>query len=163
MPVLGDLQGPKIRVGEILGGSTRLQAGANFSFTLSQKPVDGEIPLAFPFLGDALKPDDHFLIDDGNLEVEVLQARPESIQARVVTGGELRSHKGVNLPSVELPIPSRSEKQIQDANWAADHDFDYLALSFVRKAADVLDLRELREAGASYREYKVKAHWFVTR
>ncbi|MGB8648118.1 MAG: pyruvate kinase [Anaerolineae bacterium] len=139
--LLGDLQGPKIRVGEIPNGSVELAQGETVAFALGKDSADGAIPLAFPFLGDVLKPDDHFLMDDGNLEVQVLTATPERIEARVVTGGTLSSHKGVNLPSISLPIPALTEKDAEDADWAVDQDFDYMALSFVRKPQDVLDLR----------------------
>lgn len=144
--LLGDLQGPKIRVGEIKGDVMMLREGEPAVFRLSSTASDAEIPLDYPFLADVLKPGAHLLLDDGNLRVEVDRVMPLSIETRVVNGGELRSHKGVNLPDTDLPIPCLTEKDRADAKWAIDHGLDYLALSFVRRPQDVIELRNLLRA-----------------
>lgn len=144
--LLGDLQGPKIRVGEIPGDALLLREGEPALFRLAATASDAEIPLDFPFLGEVLKPSTRLLLDDGNLEVEVVTVKPPLIETRVISGGELRSHKGVNLPGIELPIPCLTEKDRGDAKWAIEQELDYLALSFVRHPQDVIELRELLRA-----------------
>lgn len=146
--ILGDLSGPKLRVGELPNNSFVLEPDQIVRFSLDKQPPPGAIPLDFPFLGDALHPGDQILLDDGTKEVQVVSANPHEIQARVVTGGELRSHKGVNLPNAVLPIPSLTDRDRTNALWAIQRELDYLALSFVRRAADVVDLRDLLRAQA---------------
>ncbi len=141
--LLGDLSGPKLRVGDLPNGAMFLRPGETVRFSLARNAPPGMIPLDFPFLGDSLHAGDRILLDDGTKEVEVVTASPQEIQARVITGGELHSHKGVNLPNVVLPIPSLTDKDRANARWAIEHDLDYLAMSFVRRAADVVELRNL--------------------
>lgn len=144
--ILGDLSGPKLRVGELPNNSFLLRAGEIVRFSLDMDNEPNTIPLDFPFLGDTLRAGDHMLLDDGTKEVQVVSANPREIQAKVITGGELRSRKGVNLPNVVLPIPSLTAKDKENAEWAISEDFDYLAMSFVRRATDVVELRNfLRE------------------
>lgn len=141
--LLGDLSGPKLRMGEIEGGSVSLRPGELVNFVLAKTAPAPAIPLDFAFLADALKPGDHMLLDDGTKEVKVVGAAADSIEAQVVTGGVLTSRKGVNLPNTSLPIPSLTEPDRQNAEWAIAQGIDYLALSFVRRAADVVELRQL--------------------
>lgn len=147
--ILGDLSGPKLRVGELPNNSFLLQSGEIVRFSLEPDDDPKTIPLDFPFLGNTLKAGDHILLDDGTKEVQVVEANPHEIRAKVTAGGELKSRKGVNLPNAVLPIPSLTEKDRANAEWAIGEDFDYLALSFVRRAADVAELRNfLRERNA---------------
>ncbi len=147
--ILGDLSGPKLRVGDLPGNSFILRHGETVTFSLGKEAAPFTIPLDFPFLGDTLHPGDHILMDDGTKEVRVLSADAHEIHAQVVTGGELKSRKGVNLPNAFLPIPSLTERDRANALWAIENDFDFLALSFVRRAQDVIELRTLlREHGA---------------
>jgi pyruvate kinase len=141
--LLGDLSGPKLRVGNIPGGSMPLKSGEIIRFSLDQDLEAGAVPLDFPFLGDTMRAGDRILIDDGTKEVEAISANPSEIMARVITGGELKSRKGVNLPNVALPIPSLTDSDRENALWAITEDFDYLAMSFVRRAADIALLRDL--------------------
>lgn len=144
--ILGDLSGPKLRVGELPNNSILLQSGEVIRFSLDKDNEPNTIPLDFPFLGDTVRAGDHMLLDDGTKEVEVLSANPREIEAKVITGGELRSRKGVNLPNTVIPIPSLTTKDRENAEWAISENFDYLAMSFVRRAADVVELRNfLRE------------------
>jgi len=148
--LLGDLSGPKLRVGDLPNNSLMLRPGELVTFALDRNAAPPAIPLDFPFLGDALHAGDRILLDDGAEEVEVVSANARAIQARVLTGGELKSRKGVNLPNVILPIPSLTDKDRANAVWAIQNDFDFLALSFVRRAADVAELRDvLRQQAAS--------------
>lgn len=147
--ILGDLSGPKLRVGELPNNSFLLRPGETVKFTLGKQAPPGTIPLDFPFLGDALRPGEHILLDDGTKEVRVVSVAAQEIQAQIITGGELKSRKGVNLPNAVLPIPSLTAQDKENALWAIHQEFDFLALSFVRRAADVMELRHLvREQGA---------------
>ncbi len=149
LAILGDLSGPKLRVGELPNNSFILRSGETVRFLLDRTQTPFTIPLDFPFLGDTLRPGDHMLLDDGTKQVQVLHADSHEIQARVITGGELKSRKGVNLPNVILPIPSLTAQDRVNAEWAIEEQFDYLAMSFVRRAADVSELRNfLREHNA---------------
>lgn len=144
--ILGDLSGPKLRVGDLPNNSYILRPGEICRFSLDKKNEAFSIPLDFPFLGDTLRPGDQMLLDDGTKEVQVISANPHEIQAKVITGGELKSHKGVNLPNAVIPIPSLTEKDRENAEWAISQEFDWLAMSFVRRSTDVLELRNfLRE------------------
>ncbi len=141
--VMADLQGPKLRVGEIEGGSLELREGE--VMTLTTRPHSGaadEIPIPHPELLRDLRPGQTVLMDDGNLAMTVTQgASEENLKARVVTGGRLTSHKGINVPGARLCFSTLTEKDRTDAAFALEQGVDFFALSFVRRAADVRELR----------------------
>jgi pyruvate kinase len=142
--LMGDLQGPKIRVGAISRGAIQLTSGA--SFTLTTRALDGSaeaISVDFPELPQAVRPGDRILLADGLMELQVVATNATDVQTRVITGGELTSHKGVNLPGVPLKISALTEKDRADVAFAVAQDLDYLALSFVRRAEDVIELKRL--------------------
>jgi len=149
--VMGDLQGPKLRIGDIAGGTVNLQEGAEFDLTVREVPGD-ERAVHFPhpqLLGD-LAPGDRILLDDGKLELSVLSVTPTDIRCRVVVGGPLGSRKGVTIPKKGLSLPALTDKDLEDALFAVEQGVDYLALSFVRRPEDVLELRRfLARHGAS--------------
>ena len=149
--ILADLQGPKIRVGEIAGGVAHLEPGA--SLTLTNRTVMGNakvVGIDFPGLPQAVQPGNRILLDDGCIELQVVSANATDVLTRVVTGGELKPHKGVNLPGVQLKISALTDKDRIDLAFAAEQQVDYIALSFVRRAEDVIELKELLIAqGAS--------------
>ncbi|MDE3088777.1 MAG: pyruvate kinase [Chloroflexota bacterium] len=145
--LLGDLQGPKIRVGDIAGGSIELSAGA--TFTLTTRAVDGDANAAsvdWADLPQAVKPGQRILLDDGLIELQVGSVSGADVVTRVVTGGTLKPHKGVNLPGVRLNISALTDKDRADLVFAAEQDLDYLALSFVRHPEDVMELKRLLAA-----------------
>lgn len=140
--ILADLQGPKIRVGNIANGSARLTSGS--TFTLTTRAMDGNpnrVSVDFPALPQAVQPGHHILLNDGLIEVEVLSTNATDVITRVITGGELGSHKGLNLPGVALSIPALTDKDHADLAFAVEQDVDYIAQSFVRRAEDVLELK----------------------
>src|SRR5512139_2491799 len=144
LAVLGDLQGPKIRVGKFADGSTTVQAGQDIILTLREVPGDAhEVTLPHPELIDAAHPGQRLLLDDGQLEFVVVEASPTDVRWRVVTGGALGSHKGVSAPGAQLNLSALSDKDREDARFAAEQQLDYLALSFVRTGDDVCELRSL--------------------
>ncbi len=139
--VLQDLCGPKIRVGELAAGVV-LAKGARF--TLDADPALGSatrVCLPVPELRAALKPGDLLLLDDGLLALKVLAACPEKITTEVVFGGPLSSKKGIAAPGVAIPVEAVTEKDLADLAFGLSLGVDYVALSFVRSAADVRKLR----------------------
>ncbi len=148
--ILADLQGPKMRVGDIPGGSMTLREGA--TVTLTARPIltgEGEIPFAEPDVLADIRPGARILLDDGLLELRAVRTDGTDVTAEVVVGGELSSRKGVTLPDTEVRMSSLTDKDRDDARAAVEARVDYIALSFVRSAANVEDLRALlRDLGA---------------
>jgi pyruvate kinase len=147
--ILGDLQGPRIRIGD-LTGPVLLESGQEFVLT----PEDGvdrnaqyEIPVTYDRLAEDLHVGDRILIDDGLLELVVVDVKRPRVKARVLHGGPLRSHKGMNFPGVLVSAPSLTDKDRADVKFAVEHDLEYLALSFVRRPQDVEQLRKLVPKG----------------
>ena len=148
--VLADLCGPKIRVGRFPDGSLPLAAGQKV--TVTTRPVDGGpglIPSQYPALADDVTAGSRILLDDGNLELRVAAVAGPDIACEVVTGGLLKDHKGMNLPGVAVSAPSLTDADRNDARFALDLGVDFLALSFVRRASDIDDLRALVDASGA--------------
>ncbi len=144
--VLLDLQGPRIRVGDLAAPIT-LTPGETVVFAPEAECRPGQIPTAYEALAADVHPGARILLDDGVLSTEVTAVRGRLVEARVVYGGVLSSHKGMNLPGVEVSAPTLTEKDRADAAFAGSHDVDYVALSFVRRAEDLAELRGLLPAG----------------
>jgi len=142
LAILGDLQGPRIRIGE-LPGALILQPGHEVMFVPEHAATAGEIPITYDALAVDVHPGDRILINDGLLELLVMEVLPPRVSARVVHGGELLSHKGINLPGVQVTAPSLTDKDEEDVAFAIAHELDYVALSFVRRAEDIAVLRAL--------------------
>lgn len=150
IPVLMDLQGPKIRVGQMKDGGQELETGSIVKITAEEVEGTSEvIPIDYKSLIHEAEPGNSILLDDGLLEFKVTEKYPDSLQAKVVTGGVLKSRKGVNLPNVRISIPSMTKKDIKDLEFGLTQDVDYIALSFVRTAKDVRDIiSRVRAAGS---------------
>ncbi len=138
-----DLQGPKIRVGALNGGiPVRLIPGARFILTTAEiEGNDKTIGTTYKNLPKDVHPGDCVLIDDGYIELKVVKVTSTEVETEVIIGGLLKEKKGINLPGVLVSAPSMTEKDIQDARHGADWEVDYVALSFVRAAPDVMKLR----------------------
>jgi pyruvate kinase len=149
--VLQDLGGPKIRVGEFAAGPVTLKPGAVFTLTGRRVPGDEtRVSVSYPRLAAEVRPGDPLLLSDGALELVVLRRTARDVVCRVVTGGPLASHKGVNLPSRSLRVPSLTARDKRDLDFGVRHGVDFVALSFVRRAADISEVRRFIEArGAS--------------
>ena len=141
--ILGDLQGPRIRIGA-LSEPVPLEPGADVTLVPESEPVDlgaGELPITYEALADDVRPGDRVLVDDGLIELTVLDVMGRRVRTRVVHGGPVKSSKGMNLPGVQVSAPSITEKDAADVAFAIEQRLEYVALSFVRRAADVEQLR----------------------
>jgi len=140
--ILGDLQGPRIRIGD-LAASIELADGSDVVLVPESKVARGEIPVTYERLPEDVHVGDRVLINDGLLELVVLDVTPPRVTARVLHGGTLSSHKGINLPGVKVSAPSITDKDREDVAFAVEQELEYLALSFVRKADDIAELRTM--------------------
>ena len=145
--LIADLQGPKLRIGE-LEQSVRLDAGDEVVVT-GDAPSDGELPVRPAVIGQVLEPGHDVLIDDGLVRLRVEAVESGKARCAVLVGGMVAAHKGVNVPGVPVPIPSLTRKDTDDLEFALGLNVDFVALSFVRSAADVRDLKALIEQAGS--------------
>lgn len=152
LPILMDLQGPKIRVGHMTDGGQNIVAGEYVSLTpdIEILGTSNLIPIDYPTLTKDARSGDTILLDDGLFEFRVVKTEGGIVTAQVVNGGYLKSRKGVNLPGVKLSIPATSEKDIEDLEFGLKMGVDLVALSFVRSADDVQNLiSRIRSAGSN--------------
>ncbi|MBN1813796.1 MAG: pyruvate kinase [Anaerolineae bacterium] len=141
--VMADLQGPKLRVGEIEGREIELDEGDIVTLTTHPRPdVESDIPVPHSQLLRDLRSGQTVLLDDGHLELVVIGLSDGGLKCRVVTGGELTSRKGINVPGATLRFSALTDKDRDDAAFALEQGVDFIALSFVRRAADVRELRQ---------------------
>ncbi len=142
--ILADLCGPKIRTGKFKKGSIELKN--NETVIVTTRDVEGKtglIPSQYSSLAGDVEPEDRILLADGTLELEVDSIEGTEITCTVIYGGTLGNHKGINLPGVKVSAPSLTDKDKADAKLALELGVDFLALSFVRSAEDILDLKKL--------------------
>lgn len=145
---LADLSGPKIRTGEVIDGSMVLMPGEEVTITINKVPCSkGIISVNYEGFAQDVKVDEDILIDDGKMLLKVIATNnTDQVQARVIQGGVLSSRKGVNLPKTALRLPSMSEKDFNDLDFILTRNIQWVALSFVRSAVDIEQLREYIEA-----------------
>ena len=149
--VLADLQGPKIRLGEFPGGPVLLTAGDEFTITTDDIPGDRhEASTTYRGLAGDVRAGDRILIDDGNVQVDVTGVAGTRVRTRVVVGGRVSDHKGINLPGVAVSAPALTGKDQEDLRWALATGVDIVAMSFVRSPDDAMVARKIiNEAGRS--------------
>ena len=147
--IIADLQGPKVRIGELKAPVT-LDPGQEVIVAAEEAARDGELPVAPTAVGEVLQRGHDILIDDGLVRLRVEAVERGRARCVVIAGGIVETHKGVNVPGVPVPIPSLTRKDMDDLDFALDLGVDFVALSFVRSAADVRDLRELIESAGSH-------------
>jgi len=147
--VLVDLQGPKIRLGTFAAGPVRLLAGQEFTITTREVPGDQhEAGTTYAGLAGDVRSGDRVLVDDGRIVLEVLTAADGQVRTRVVVGGVVSDHKGLNLPGVRVSVPALTAKDEADLRWALSLQADMIALSFVQGPEDaVLAQRIMDETG----------------
>ena len=142
--ILADLQGPKLRVGEMENGGLDIVSGDILTFTSTEKVVGNKdkIYVSYPNLHNDVKVGDKILIDDGKLEVIVIEVTKDGdVRVAVSYGGRILPKKGVNLPDTDISLPAMTEKDINDFEFIVKQNVDWIALSFVRKAEDIIDLK----------------------
>ena len=144
--ILADLQGPKIRLGTFTDGSVALQRDERFVITTDEVPGDSGIcSTTYAGLPGDVRPDDLILIDDGRVTVRVADIVGNQVITRVIEGGVVSDHKGLNLPSANVSVPALTEKDDADLRWALQIGVDMVALSFVRSAADIDDVHRIMD------------------
>ncbi len=144
--ILLDLQGPKIRLGTFEGGRCSLRTGEYF--TITTEPVEGTAEVAsttYPDFAGDVKAGDRILLNDGAVELRALANDGKAVKCEVVSGGDIGDRKGINLPGVKVSAPSMTKKDISDLHFGLEHGVDFVALSFVRTANDVLRLKFILE------------------
>ncbi|WP_234736806.1 pyruvate kinase [Tellurirhabdus bombi] len=142
--ILQDLQGPKIRVGKVENNEgVILLPGNKLTFT-NEELIGTAERVSTPYKGmyHDVRPDERILLDDGKLEVKVIGIDGTDVVTEVVYGGPLKSKKGVNLPNTKVSIPSVTEKDYADLEFGLEHDVEWIALSFVRQASEILEVKE---------------------
>jgi pyruvate kinase len=140
--ILGDLQGPKIRVGLLAGGCLKLVEDQVVTISPAAKPDRPDwIPTTYQNLPQDVQDGDQILLDDGLLELQVIEVVADEVRCRVVIGGLLKNNKGINLPGVAVSAPALTDKDNEDLKFCISEGVDYLALSFVRTATDVTELK----------------------
>lgn len=145
--ILQDLQGPKIRVGNLPDDGVPLKKGEQVIFTCGKPSIkDKRLPVTYDALHKDVKAGERILLDDGLLSAVVKQVKGKDVICEVIDGGALKSHKGVNFPDSKLTVPSMGKKDRDDAKFGVSQDVDWVALSFVRSAKEVYDLRYLIKA-----------------
>ena len=150
--ILLDTKGPEIRTHDFVNGSAELVSGAQV--ILSMKPVEGtaeKFSISYPGLIDDVFKGSKILIDDGLIELEVVDKREDEIITKVLNSGTVKNKKGVNVPNVKVKLPGITEKDAQDIRFGIEQGVDYIAPSFVRNAEAILEIRQiLKETGAEH-------------
>jgi len=142
--ILQDLAGPKIRVGCIPDPGVRLETGKTFILTTQNIEGSSErVSVSYPDLSGEVKKEDRILLADGFMELKVRSVKGSEVECEVITGGVLTSHKGINLPTGTIKAPSLTDKDREDLLFGLRNEVDYVALSFVRAAEDILKVKEI--------------------
>lgn len=144
--LLLDTKGPEIRTGVLKEEAVHLREGETFILTTDEIEGDAhKVSVTYPGLVEDVHIGDKILIDDGLMEVEVEKIEGKDIITHIINGGELKSRKGVNVPGVSVNLPGITVKDAQDIRFGLEHDIDFIAASFVRKASDILEIKEILE------------------
>ncbi|NEN25278.1 pyruvate kinase [Cryomorpha ignava] len=142
--ILADLQGPKLRVGKIEGDNLMLKEGAEVIFTTTEEKGSDKLFINYPEFARDVNVGERILLDDGKLALEVTYTdNKKEVKAIVVHGGILKSNKGVNLPNTRISLPCLTEKDLKDLDFVLDRDVDWIGLSFVRSARDIIELKHI--------------------
>ncbi len=151
--IMLDLSGPKIRTGKLKGGEVEVHEGQELRLTSEEIEGDNTRVYAnYPLLAREVRPGDRILLSDGELELQVISTTDTDVVTRVIHGGVLGEHKGINLPGAQISIPSVTEKDVADLRFGIERGVDIVAQSFVRNASDCVRARELiKEFGGKAR------------
>jgi pyruvate kinase len=156
--ILADLQGPKLRVGKIKEGGVELVNGSTVAFTTKEADAaENKFFMTYPEFPMDVRVGDRILLDDGKLALEATATNGKTeVEAKVIHGGILTSNKGVNLPNTKISQPCLTEKDLSDLDFALAKDVDWVALSFVRNARDIIELRHLINSKESHARIMAK-------
>ena len=147
--VLADLQGPKLRLGDFADGEIGVEPGDRITLDLNDEPGNANrVSLPHPEILDALEIDHRILVDDGKVQLKVIEETPTSAVAEVVSGSKIASRKGVSLPDTELGVSSLTDKDYEDLDAALKADVDWIAISFVQRPQDVAEVRKITKGKA---------------
>lgn len=143
--ILADLQGPKLRIGEVENNSVELNAGKEITITTDKSiSTKNRLYITYPQFPKDVAVGDNVLIDDGKLLLKVVSTNGlNEVKAVIIYGGTLTSKKGVNLPNTKISLPCLTEKDLKDLDFALENDVEWIGLSFVRSVTDIVDLKEL--------------------
>src|SRR5215211_5795585 len=150
LAILQDLQGPKIRTGKLSGGQpVTLHAGDRFDITIHEiAGTAARVSTTYTALPSDVRSGDRILLSDGLIELRVADTTDDEVHTTVVFGGELRENQGINLPGVNVSAPALTDKDIADLEFGLSQNVDYVAISFVRRAADLHDVKaRIKAAG----------------
>ncbi len=138
-----DTKGPEIRIKSFQNGPITLNPGDHFILTTwDMEGTDNEVSVTYENLHNEVSPGTRILIDDGLIELRVEDIQGQDIHCTVISGGPLSNNKSINIPDAKIQLPALTDKDREDLRFAAEHDFDFVAASFIRKAQDVIDIRE---------------------
>lgn len=142
--ILFDLQGPKLRIGDIEGGEIKLNEGDTIILTSKEcLGTKDKLFIKYPKFHEDVELNEKVLIDDGKLELQIIDIKGEEVYAKVTQGGILTSRKGVNLPNTRITLPSLTDKDKTDLDFALENNVDWIGLSFVRTAQDIIELKAI--------------------
>ncbi len=150
--ILADLQGPKLRIGEVENNGVELVDGNNIIIT-TKKTIGtaDKVYLNYNEFPQDVEVNDYVLMDDGKLRLQVVSSNgKDEVKCKIINGGPLSSKKGVNLPNTKISLPSLTEKDKEDLKFALEQDVDWIGLSFVRSSQDILDLKNIIEQEGSH-------------
>jgi len=144
IPVLYDLQGPKLRIGEVKGNAAELVEGAAVRLTINPYEGDsGMLQVHYPMFYNDIQPGDPILIDDGKIELQAIAKEKDGVVlTKVIHGGIVSSRKGINLPFTKISLPCLSDKDRKDLDFALEHKIEWIGLSFVRSSNDIVELKD---------------------
>ena len=150
--ILYDLQGPKLRIGNVINNEIILQENKETELTVKETTSDAKrIYIKYPLFYQDVQVGDTVLIDDGKIELLITSKhRNQTVTAKIIHGGSLSSNKGINLPYTKISLPSLGEKDISDLQFALKNEVEWIGLSFVRKAQDIIDLKKIIRENKSY-------------
>ncbi|MGO4548443.1 pyruvate kinase [Paenibacillus sp. 2TAB23] len=152
VPIMMDIKGPEVRIGKLKEASCELVIGEELALTTEDVLGDAtRLPVNYNELPLVVKPGDRILIDDGLVDLTVLSVEGTEIRCRIISGGTLKPRKGVNLPGIKTTLPGVTERDVVHIHFGIKHNVEIIAASFVRKAEDILEIRNiLEEANASH-------------
>jgi pyruvate kinase len=143
--ILGDLQGPKLRIGVVKNNAVELVNGNELIITTKECEGDNQkLYITYPQFPQDVKPGEFVLLDDGKIHLKVLSTNgKDEVKVQIISGGLLSSKKGVNLPNTKISLPCLTVKDLRDLEFAMKNDFDWIGLSFVRSVTDIVELKEI--------------------